>query len=70
VKVGLFLLVGVISIYPTLAFTRWKRSLAHDSAWRVPPEEQRRIRRLITIELHLAGMIPVFAVIMSRGLGH
>jgi putative membrane protein len=70
VKIGLFLLVGMISVYPTLAFVRWRRYLAHDPAWRVPPDEQRRIRRLITIELHLVGMIPVFAVVMSRGLVH
>jgi len=28
------------------------------------------VRRLIMIEVHLAALIPVFAVIMSRGLGH
>ena len=70
VKVGLFLLIAVISVIPTLAFVRWRRYLDHDPAWQVPPDEQRRMRRLITIELHLAGMIPVFAVIMSRGLAH
>jgi putative membrane protein len=68
VKVGLFLLVGIISVTPTLAFVRWRRHLDHDPAWRVPAVEQLRMRRLITIELALAGMIPVFAVIMSRGL--
>ena len=70
VKIGLFLLVAVISVIPTLAFVRWRRYLDHDPAWQVPPDEQRRMRRLITIELHLAGMIPVFAVVMSRGFGH
>ena len=70
VKVGLFLFVGMISIYPTLAFVRWRRSVEHDPSWKVPPAEQLRIRRVIFAELHLAGMIPVFAVIMSRGLGN
>ena len=70
VKIGLFLLVAVISVIPTLAFVRWRRYLDHDPAWQVPTDEQRRMRRLITIQLHLAGMIPVFAVIMSRGLGN
>ena len=70
VKIGLFLLVAVISVTPTLAYVRWRRYLDHDAAWQVPSEEQRRMRRLVMIELHLAGMIPVFAVIMSRGLGH
>jgi putative membrane protein len=69
VKVGLFLAVGIISIKPTLTFIQWRRALAHDAAWQVPAEEQRRTRRLILVEVHLAAMIPVFAVIMSRGLG-
>jgi len=70
VKIGLFLLVAIISVTPTLAYVRWRRYLDHDAAWQVPSEEQRRMRRLVMIELHLAGLIPVFAVIMSRGLGH
>jgi putative membrane protein len=69
VKIALFLAIGLISIKPTLAFIQWRRALDHDPAWRVPADEQRRIRRLILIEVHLAALIPVFAVIMSRGIG-
>lgn len=69
VKIGLFLLVGMISVYPTLAFIRWRRALEHDRAWTVPEAEQARIRKLVMIEIHLAALIPVFAVIMARGLG-
>jgi uncharacterized membrane protein len=36
----------------------------------VPAAEQAATRRLVFIEVHLAALIPVFAVIMSRGLGH
>jgi uncharacterized membrane protein len=36
----------------------------------VPAGEQVATRRLIMVEVHLAALIPVFAVIMSRGLGH
>ena len=69
VKIALFLAIGLISIKPTLAFIQWRRALDHDPAWQVPAEEQRKIARLIKIEVHLAALIPVFAVIMSRGLG-
>ena len=44
--------------------------LDHDAAWQVPEDDRRRMRRLIMIEVHLAALIPIFAVIMSRGLGH
>ena len=68
VKIGLFLAVGIISIKPTLTFIQWRRELDHDPAWQVPADEQRKIRRLILIEVHLAALIPLFAVIMSRAL--
>jgi putative membrane protein len=69
VKVGLFLAVGLMSIYPTLAYIRWRRALDHDPKWRVPEDEHRRMRKIVMAEIHLAALIPVFAVIMSRGLG-
>lgn len=69
VKVGLFLAIGMMSVYPTLAFIRWRRELDHDPAWPLPAAEQRRMRRLVMIEVHLAALIPLFAVVMSRGIG-
>jgi putative membrane protein len=69
-KLVLFLAVGVISIKPTLTFIQWKRMFEKDASWRIAADEQAKIRRLVSIEVHLAAVIPVFAVIMSRGLGH
>ena len=68
-KLAMFLGVGILSVTPTLTFIRWRRALDHDAAWKVPDEERLRMRRLVMIEVHLAALIPVFAVIMSRGLG-
>jgi putative membrane protein len=70
VKVGLFLAVGMISVGPTLRFIRWRRMFERDAGWRVPDAERRHVRRLIMIEVHIAAVIPFFAVIMSRGLGY
>lgn len=69
VKVGLFLLVAAISVGPTLTFIRWRRLLDHDAGWVVPEAEQKKVRRTVMIQLHLAALIPVFAVMMARGLG-
>ena len=68
VKVGLFLAIGMMSVYPTLAFIRWRRELEHDPAWQLPAAEHRRMRKLVMAEVHLAALIPVFAVVMARGL--
>jgi putative membrane protein len=69
VKVGLFIAVGLISIQPTMTFMRWKKAFDHDPAFRVDDEERRRVRKYLMIEVHLAALIPIFAVIMARGLG-
>jgi putative membrane protein len=67
-KIGLFLAIAIISVIPTLAFIRWRRMFDHDPAWKVPPAEQARMKRLVLVELHLGALIPLVAVIMSRGL--
>jgi putative membrane protein len=68
VKVALFLAVGIISVWPTLRFIQWRRMFERDPAWKVPDAERRLVRRLIMVEVHLAALIPLVAVIMSRGL--
>jgi len=68
VKIGLFVLVGLISIAPTLMLLRWRKAHRQDAAFRVSEAEWKRARRLLMIELHLVALIPLAAVIMSRGL--
>jgi putative membrane protein len=68
VKVALFLAVGIISVWPTLRFIQWRRMFERDPAWKVPDDERRLVRRLIMVEVHLAALIPLVAVVMSRGL--
>lgn len=69
-KVGLFIVVGVMSVKPTLEYIRWRRMLDKDPAWRVSPAEQAAMRRIVMLELHLGALIPVFAVMMARGIGY
>ena len=69
VKIGLFVAVGLLSVKPTQAFIRWKRMMEKDAAWQVPEAERRSVRRALMLSIHLAALIPVFAVVMSRGLG-
>ena len=68
VKVGLFVIVGLISIAPTLRFLRWRKARRQDASFRIPQAEWISVRRLVMIELHLIALIPFAAVIMSRGL--
>lgn len=69
VKIGLFVLVGLISIAPTMMFLRWRKALRTDAAFRVHEAQWKRARLMVLIEMHLLALIPLAAVIMSRGLG-
>jgi putative membrane protein len=68
VKITLFVAVAIVSVGPTLRFIRWRRMFERDPAWKVPDAERRLVRRLVMVEVHLAALIPLFAVIMARGL--
>jgi putative membrane protein len=67
-KLGLYVVISVLSIRPTLRFIRWKRQLAQGGP---PPleAEVRAVRRIIHIELTLLSLMPLMAVLMARGIG-
>ncbi len=63
-KIGTFLIIGLLSVPPTLAFIRWRR------AGVAPAEAQiAGIRRLIWVEVGLFALLPIFAAAMARGYG-
>ncbi|MDO9237011.1 MAG: DUF2214 family protein [Aquabacterium sp.] len=65
--VGLFAVMGLISIKPTLSFIRWRKQLDADGS--LPAEaEIKKVRRLIMIEAHLLLFIPLAATMLARGI--
>ena len=66
-KVGLFLVIAVISGIPTRAFLRWSRGFRADPAYQVAAGELRAMRRWVMIELHLLPLFPLLGVLMARG---
>lgn len=69
-KITLFAIVGLLSIYPTVQFMAWRKSL---KARHVPVLEdgrRRNIRLVIHLELTLLAVIMLCAVLMARGLGY
>jgi putative membrane protein len=67
VKISLFVLVGIVSIGPTIAFLRWRKAARADPNFRVPEQQWRRVKRFVIMELHGLALIPIFAVLMARG---
>ena len=69
-KMALFVAVGLISIVPTRAFLRWRKAAEADANFRVAANDWQRIRRILLVEMHLLGLIPLLAVLMARGIGY
>lgn len=68
IKLTLFVVVGLLSIGPTMRFLRWRRQLRATGA--LPAEaEVRATRKLIMIEAHIVALIPLAAVFLARGFG-
>lgn len=68
-KIALFILVGLLSIAPTIAFARWRKAAVADGGYVVPEEAIRGARRWIHIELFVLALIPLAAAAMARGVG-
>jgi putative membrane protein len=68
VKLALFVVVCVLSIFPTLTYLRWRKALRASGALPAAAELS-KTRRLVMIEAHLIVLIPLVAVFLARGFG-
>jgi len=69
VKALLFVAVASLSLPPTMQYLRWAKQARTDARFVVPETERVRVRRLVMIQLHVASLLPLFAVLMARGIG-
>ena len=68
VKLTLFIIVGLMSIVPTITYLRWRKQLRATGA--LPAEaEVRKTRKLVMVQAHILVLIPLFAVFLARGFG-
>lgn len=69
VKMALFVVVGVLSIWPTRAILGWRKAAAADAGYVVPQGEIGGVRRYFTASFAALAFIPIFAALMARGIG-
>jgi putative membrane protein len=69
IKIGLFLLMALISIYPTTRFARWRRDLDQGVAPVLGSTQLKNLKRALHWELVLVGGILLCASLMARGFG-
>lgn len=70
IKLILFAIVGVISIYPTRQFLSWRSALRKQQVPVLDPSRRRTVRMIIHAELTLLLLIMLCAALMARGIGY
>lgn len=68
-KVGLFIVIALMSLYPTLTFFKWRSALKAGQLPILTPNQARRVTLVIRIELLLLLLLPMLAALMARGYG-
>jgi putative membrane protein len=68
-KMALFVLVGLLSIYPTVRFIKWGRQTKQGLPPLLSPVEYRRIMLMLRAELVLLLGVALCASLMARGVG-
>ena len=68
-KLTLFLLMGLLSIPPTIRYIRWRKAVAANPNFTPTDAEVRSTRMLIHVQATLVLFIPLLAALMARGIG-
>jgi len=68
-KMAAFLVMGLLTIQPTVAIRRWSKAGAGASDYVVPEGEIGTSRRFIHLQAGVLVLIPLFAAAMARGYG-
>jgi putative membrane protein len=68
-KMAAFLLMGILSVPPTLAIRRWSKALEQSASYAPPIAEIARNRRFIHLQAGFLLFVPIFAAAMARGYG-
>ena len=68
-KMAALLVVGLLTIQPTMAIRKWLKAVGTDESYVPPPAEIATSRRLVHIQAGILLLIPIFAAAMARGYG-
>ena len=68
-KVLLYIIIGVISLYPTATYILWVIPLSKNKLPVISENLVKRFKLILMTELVGFAVIPFFATLMSRGIG-
>lgn len=69
-KMILFVIVGLISIQPTVTFIKWGKSLKHGILPTLTDAQNRKLRLIIHVELTLLALMILCAAMTAKGIGY
>jgi putative membrane protein len=69
VKMTAFVIVGLLSIDPTIRYIRWNKSLSENKSPEISDSEYKRTRLLLSLEVIGIAIILLAAPMMARGVG-
>ena len=69
VKLTAFVIVGLLSIDPTIRYIRWNKSLSENRAPEISESEYKRTRLILWLEVIGVLVILLAAPMMARGIG-
>ena len=64
-KMASFLMVGLLSIPPTVRFIRWRRAIRRGAMDAPPDAEVTGVRRWLLVEAAFLALVPTFAAAMA-----
>jgi putative membrane protein len=68
-KMVAFLIMGLLTVPPTMALRRWANAAKTESGYQPPANEIAGNRRYIHLQAAVLLLIPIFAAAMARGYG-
>jgi putative membrane protein len=68
-KLTLFVLVGLLSIYPTIRFARWRPDIQAGRAPVVSEAQYTLISRLLSVQMVLLALVLLSASLMANAVG-
>lgn len=67
IKITLFFVLGVLSIFPTLKILKWKKQYNRGENPEISEKQVKRLLVFIRIELLILAIMPLLAVMIARG---
>ena len=69
-KISLFIIIALLSIYPTITFLSWIKPVRQGQVPEVSEGKRRMLRAIIQAELALVVLLILCAALMARGVGY